>query len=159
MAGMWDTQVPSTWKKEFPQLEWYDGHANYALDFELPDIPQDHEAFLCFDAVTYRSEVYLNGMAVGSHEWGYSPFQFRVTEYLNRSNRLFVLVDNIMQEDRVPGIRCDWNNDGGITGAVKLIFVPRIHIENFRTATRLEGDYAVITVTTWLQARDQTVTE
>lgn len=159
MAGMWETQVPSTWKKEFPQLEWYDGHANYALDFELEEIPADHEAFLCFDGVTYRSEIYLNGMGVGTHEWGYSPFQFRVTEHLNRHNRLFVLVDNIMQEDRVPGIRCDWNNDGGITGGVRLIFVPRVYIENFRTMTRIEGDEAVITVTAWLEGRDRAVAE
>ncbi len=159
MEGMWETRVPSTWKKEFRQLEWYDGHANYALDFELDDIPDEHEAFLCFDAVTYRAEVYLNGMAVGTHEWGYSPFQFRVTEHLSRRNRLFVLVDNIMREDRVPGIRCDWNNDGGITGGVKLIVVPRVHIKNFRTTTRLEDDDAVITVTAWLQAREGSASE
>ncbi|MGA1531420.1 MAG: glycoside hydrolase family 2 TIM barrel-domain containing protein, partial [Kiritimatiellia bacterium] len=80
------------------------------------------------------------------HEWGYSQFQFRVTGMLKELNRLFVLVDNFMREDRVPGIRCDWNNDGGITGGVKLIFVPKTYIENFRTQTRLEGEDAVITV-------------
>lgn len=144
MEGLWDSKVPSTWKKEFEALKWYDGHANYVRDFELDSVPEDMEAFLCFDGVTYRSEVYLNGKAVGTHEWGYSPFQMRVTGLLKKTNRLFVLVDNFMQEDRVPGIRTDWNNDGGITGGVKLIFVPKTHIENFRTETTLTDGDAII---------------
>ncbi len=147
MAGMWEIPVPSTWKKVFEKLEWYDGHANYVKEFELEEVPEDMEAFLCFDGVTYRAEMYLNGEALAPHEWGYSPFQRRVTGLLRPGpNRLFVLVENFMREDRVPGIRCDWNNDGGITGGVKLIFVPKIHIENFRTETRLEGDGVVIGV-------------
>lgn len=159
MEGLWDCTVPSTWKKEFEELKWYDGHANYVLDFEIDEVPEGHEAFLCFDAVTYRSEIYLNGMSVGTHEWGYSPFQFRVTEALNKKNRLFVLVDNFMQEDRVPGIRSDWNNDGGITGAVKLIFVPKVYIQNFRTMTRLKGDDVMIDVSVWLESRKRDVAE
>ena len=152
MEGLWETNVPSTWKCEFKELKWYDGHANYVRDFSLKKIPDDMEAFLCFDAVTYRSEIYLNGQHVGNHEWGYSPFQLRVTGVLQKHNRVFVLVDNFMREERVPGIRCDWNNDGGITGDVKLIFVPKIFIENFRTATRLEGDEVVITVDVFLKS-------
>lgn len=146
LEGLWDIQVPGTWKKQHKGLEWYDGHVNYVREFEIGDIPADREAFLCFDGVTYRSEVYLNGHEVGTHEWGYSPFQMRVTGLLQKTNRLFVLVDNFMREDRVPGIRCDWNNDGGITGQVALIFVPKIHIENFRTWTRLDGSTARVGV-------------
>ncbi len=147
LEGLWDTHVPSTWKKEFEELKWYDGHANYVKEFTLDSVPEDQDAFLCFDGVTYRAEMYLNGEELTPHEWGYSPFQRKVTGLLQPgANRLFVLVDNFMREDRVPGIRCDWNNDGGITGGVKLIFVPKAHIENFRTETRLEGDDVVIGV-------------
>ena len=152
IEGMWESHVPSTWKCEFPELKWYDGHANYARDFALDDTHGDMEAFLCFDAVTYRSEIYLNGQHAGTHEWGYSPFQLRVTGMLQKRNRVFVLVDNFMREDRVPGIRCDWNNDGGVTGGVKIIFVPKIFIENFRTATRLVADEVVITVDVFLKS-------
>ncbi len=159
LEGLWDIQVPGTWKCQFEELKWYDGHANYVKEFTLRTIPQDMEAFLCFDSVTYAASVYLNGMRVGDHDWGYSPFQMRVTGMLRNTNRLFVLVDNIMRQDRVPGIRCDWNNDGGITGGVKLIFVPRTYIENFRTETRLEGKNAVITVDLWLAGRDRSVNE
>ncbi|WDE95229.1 glycoside hydrolase family 2 TIM barrel-domain containing protein [Lentisphaera profundi] len=155
MDGMWDTQVPSTWKKEFEELKWYDGHANYARDFAVDEIPEGHEAFLCIDSATYRSEVYLNGEHVGNHEWAYSPFQFKVTDLLQEgNNRIFVLIDNFMQEDRVPGIRTDWNNDGGLTGSVRIIFVPKSYIENFRTQTVLEDDKVKIQVEIFAQSTE-----
>ena len=155
IEGLWDIQVPGTWKTQFPELAWYDGHANYVKDFSV-EMPSDgEEAFLVFDGIVYASEIYLNGHKVGQHDWGYSPFVCRVTEYLRPDNRLFVLVDNHLSADRVPGVRFDWNNDGGIINGVKLIFTPRTYIENFRTRTRLEGDGAVITVEVNLQSRDE----
>jgi beta-glucuronidase len=146
MEGLWDIQVPGTWKTQFEELKWYDGDVNYVKDFEVAEIPEDHEAFLCFDGVIYSCNVYLNGEHVGDHDWGYSPFQLRVTDQLKKQNRLFVLVNNEMREDRVPGIRCDWNNDGGIINGVKLVFVPVVHIQNFRVETELVGEEAVVRV-------------
>lgn len=145
--GLWDIQVPGTWKTQFPELKWYDGDANYVRNFDVPDLPNDHEAFLVFDGVVYACQVYLNGEHVADHEWGYSPFRLRVTHLLKQGgNQLFVLVENRLSKDRVPGIRFDWNNDGGIINAVRLVLVPAIHIENFRTETRLEDAEATIRV-------------
>ena len=155
MEGLWDITVPGTWKKQFEQLKWYDGHAVYVRDFEVPQVPQDKEAFLVFDGIVYAAEVYLNGQKVAEHDWGYSAFSCRVTEVLRKENRLFVLVENLHSKDRVPGVRYDWNNDGGIINGVKLVFVPRVYIENFRTQTRLEGDEAIITIEAYLQSRDR----
>ena len=157
--GLWEIQVPGTWKTQFEKLEWYDGHAVYVKEFALAEIPAEHEAFLVFDGVVYEADVYLNGQCVARHEWGYSPFTVRVTECLHAHNRLFVLVDNHHRPDRVPAERYDWNNDGGIINPVKLIFVPRTHIENFRTATRLEGDEVVISVEVMLHSRDDRAQE
>ena len=78
MDGLWDIQVPGTWKTQFVELKWYDGDANYVRDFEVPEIPDDHEVFLCFDGVIYSCNVYLNGEHVGDHDRGYSPFQYPV---------------------------------------------------------------------------------
>ena len=144
LEGLWEIEVPGTWKCQFEELKWYDGHANYVREFELPEIPADQLAFLVFDSVVYRCDVYLNGEAVGNHECGYSPFQLEVTGRLRRHNRLFVLVENLMRPDRVPGVRCDWNNDGGIVGGVKLIFVPKTFLENFRVSTRLADGNAQV---------------
>ena len=152
MDGLWETKVPSTWKCEFEELTWYAGHAVCAKDFEIESIPEGHEAFLCFDGVIYTAEVYLNGEAVGTHDYGYSPFQFNVTKLIKEQNRLFVLVDNLLSEERVPGVRFDWNNDGGIINEVKIIFVPKTYIENFRTQTVVGNDKATISVDVVLQS-------
>ncbi len=156
--GLWETTVPSSWKVEHLELKWYDGHAVYMRDFDA-ELPNGHEAFLVFDGVLYSSQIYLNGQLVGEHEWGYSPFQLRVTEVLRPNNRLWVLLDNIPRMDRIPGEIHDWCNDGGITNPVKLIFVPITHIQNFRTETRLDGNDAVIKVECWLESRDRSATE
>lgn len=156
--GLWDTRVPSTWKIEHAELKWYDGHAVYMRDFEAA-VPEGHEAYLVFDGVLYSAQIYLNGQIVGEHEWGYSAFQFRVTEMLSERNRLWVLVENIPRMDRMPGEIHDWCNDGGIINPVKLVFVPMVHIHNFRTQTRLDGDEAVITVDIALESRNRDARE
>jgi len=159
LEGLWEIQVPGTWKSQFEELKWYDGHAVYVRDFEVPEIPPRHEAFLAFDGIVYASEVYLNGQLVGKHEWGYSAFQVRVTEVLRKRNRLFVLVENIPRKDRVPGEIHDWNNDGGIINPVELIFVPVTHIRNFRASAALEGSDVVIGIELTLESRDRGASE
>jgi len=157
--GLWEIQVPGTWKTQFPQLEWYDGHAVYYRPFEMPALTEDQEAFLVFDGVIYEAEVYLNGQYLGTHDRGYSPFSLRVTECLHAYNELFVLVDNHLKADRVPGMRYDWNNDGGIVNPVKLIVTPRTFVENFRLRTTLDAQTITVTIDLWLQSRDERAME
>jgi beta-glucuronidase len=149
--GLWDIEVPATWKKQYEELKWYDGDAVYVKNFDLDQVPADKEAFLLFDGIVYASEVYLNGEEVVKHDWGYSPFVCRVTELLKKNNQMFVLVENKLKADRVPGIRFDWNNDGGIINPVKLVFVPKTYIENFHTSTNIKGNTAYISVDIILQ--------
>jgi beta-glucuronidase len=163
--GLWDIHVPGTWKTQFEELKWFDGDANYVRDFELTpeqltDL-QQQEAFLVFDGVVYQADVYVNGHHVARHEHGYSPFHARVTDYLRQRNRIFVCVDNKLSPDRVPGVRFDWNNDGGIIGGVKLIFVPATHIQNFRTWTRIDetNRQAIISAEISLSSRDVSAEE
>ncbi|HEY3376801.1 MAG TPA: glycoside hydrolase family 2 TIM barrel-domain containing protein [Armatimonadota bacterium] len=154
MDGLWDIQVPGTWNCLIPKLTWYEGHACYVREFSLENIPDNTEAYLCFDGANYAAEVWLNGVWVGKHACGYSPFQFRVTPLLRATNRVMVYVENIRQDDRVPGMIFDWANDGGLIRPVKLIFVPERHIENFSVHTTLAGDEAQIRVQAWFTSRD-----
>ncbi|MFA6293820.1 MAG: glycoside hydrolase family 2 TIM barrel-domain containing protein [Victivallales bacterium] len=157
--GLWDIQVPGTWKTQFEELRWYDGHAVYMKNFKVNEDLSGQEAFLCFDGVVYEAEVYLNGHLVGKHEWGYSPFQYRVTDYLREDNQLFVLVDNHLRADRVPGEIFDWNNDGGIINPVKLVIVPAVHISNYRVSTRLTDNSAELEFEVELGSRNEAACE
>ncbi len=160
VEGLWDIQVPGTWKTQFEELKWYDGLAVYYREFpnEFPK-EENEEWFLCFDGIVYEAEVYLNGLLAGQHEYGYSPFHLRVTDAIRQHNQLFVLVDNTLSENRVPGIRFDWNNDGGIINSVKLIRVPRNYINNFKVETSLSENFVNIDVSVELASADNSATE
>lgn len=157
--GLWEIEVPGSWKSQIPELKWYDGYAVYLRDFEIPELPEGQEAFLVFDGILYSAQIYLNGQLAGEHDWGYSPFQIRVTDLLRQHNRLFVLVENLLKPDRVPGIVYDWCNDGGIVNGVKLVFVPQHYIRNFQVSTMIRESEVEISVSLAFSSRDINKTE
>ena len=54
----------------------------YRRKFTLPAKMQGRSILMNFGAVDYEAMVYVNGMAVGGHKGGYTPFQFDVTPFL-----------------------------------------------------------------------------
>ncbi len=64
----------------------------YRRRFALPDKFMQDRLLLHFGAVDQCCTVYLNGQAVGSHEGGYLPFYFDITEALEEENELVVQV-------------------------------------------------------------------
>ena len=56
----------------------------YQKIFELPEefLSDDERLILHFGAVDQIATVYVNGKEVGSHEGGYLPFSFDITDYL-----------------------------------------------------------------------------
>ncbi len=93
--------VPASWNEIFPDLFNYLGPAWYQKKF--PWIEQNKKVFLRFDSANYFSEVWLNGVKLGSHEGGHLPFVFEVTPHLKKTNnRLVVRVEGFLKPDRVP---------------------------------------------------------
>lgn len=54
----------------------------YRRKFTVPEEMQDKSILMNFGAVDYEAMVYVNGMAVGGHKGGYTPFQLDVTPFL-----------------------------------------------------------------------------
>jgi len=54
----------------------------YNRTFSLPSNFKNNNVLIHFGAVDWRSEVYVNGKLAGSHEGGYDPFYFDITELL-----------------------------------------------------------------------------
>ncbi len=93
--------VPASWNEQFPDLFNYLGAAWYQKKFRW--IGRNEKAFLRFDSVNYFSEVWLNGIKLGSHEGGHLPFVFEVTPHLKKTNNcLVVRVEGLLKPDRVP---------------------------------------------------------
>ena len=107
--------------------EYYQDGAWYRTSFIIADSLQQQWARLNFYAVNYIADVWLNGIYLGWHEGGFTPFSFDVSKALrfDSANVLVVRVDNIpwgTRKDIVPYYECDWFNYTGIIHDVYLEF-------------------------------------
>ncbi len=95
----------------------------YRKSFATPELPQGGRAILLFDGVYRNSEMWVNGKEVGRHAYGYSPFYFDVTSYLNErgANVLAMKVNNNGKNSR-------WYSGSGIDRHVSLITTGRVSI-------------------------------
>lgn len=93
--------------------------------------------------MSYRCRVYLNGKEIGSHEGGFTPFQFNITDLVKAGeNFLAVEVNNTRTVDAIPALSFDWWNYGGITRDVMLVRTPKVYISNyFIQLDRYKPDY------------------
>ena len=129
--GGFRLNVPSDWNSQIPELKYYEGTMWYARKFEI-NKKSDENLFLYFGAVNYRCRVYLNGTLIGSHEGGFTPFQFNVTNVVKEGgNFLAVEVDNTRTADAIPALSFDWWNYGGITRDVMLVHTPKNYIRDY----------------------------
>jgi len=74
-----EIRVPSCWEEIEKD---YEGVAYYRKKFAVPKQWEGKVVRLRFDAVNFLSEVWLNDGAVGVHEGGFTPFEFRVEKLL-----------------------------------------------------------------------------
>ncbi|WP_173003218.1 glycoside hydrolase family 2 protein [Chitinophaga sp. SYP-B3965] len=124
---------------------FYTGAAWYFRKFDAPVIKSTDKAFINFDAVFYKCDIWFNGTRVGSHEGGYTPFTVDVTKYLQQKNTLSVRVDNSWDTTTIPGAKTwdttysdnasqlyPWINYGGITKPVALQIRPADYLSNIK---------------------------
>lgn len=124
-------KVPGDWNSQNPHLFMYEGSVWYKKEFTATK-KEGKRSFVYFGAVNYIAEVYLNGKKLGSHEGGFTPFQFEVTDVLKEgTNKLIVRVNAQRKEEYIPAMNYDWWNYGGITRDVSLIETPKTFIEDY----------------------------
>jgi beta-glucuronidase len=123
-------QLPQSFVTLSPEMRYYNGLVWFQRHFTAH--PQrGRRAFLRFGAVDYRAQVYLNGQPVGTHEGGFTPFAFDVTKLLrDGDNQVTVGADSERSASDVPPPVTDWENYGGITRPVRLIFTPETFVDD-----------------------------
>jgi beta-glucuronidase len=123
--------VPGDWNSQRKGLLLYEGPVWYKKSFQWRNQP-GARVFLYFGAANYFARVYLNGKELGTHEGGFTPFDFEVTGLLNDGDNFVVAeVNNQRRADGVPALNTDWWNYGGLTRDVALFEVPSNFIENY----------------------------
>ena len=131
------------------RYEFYTGQAWYFFRWKDSGDIAGMRRWLHFDAVFYKSKIWLNGELVGAHEGGYTPFEFDVTGRLRGENMLAVQVDNSWDTTTIPGAKTagpytsensaqvyPWINYGGITRPVTLVSRPGCYIKRVKVETR-----------------------
>lgn len=123
--------VPGDFNSQLPELKNYESTIWYKKTF-VARKQAGKRLFLYFDAINYQADVYLNAEKLGSHEGGFTPFQFEITgKVKNGENSLIVCVNNERQKDGVPATGYDWLNYGGITRDVRLVETPSTYIDDY----------------------------
>jgi beta-galactosidase len=126
------------------------GVAWYRKTFALPSSQAGDWVSVEFDGVSRSSEVWLNGHRLGEHAYGYTPFNFDLTPYLNPGgpNVLAVRVDR----SRVDDSR--WYPGSGIIRHVWLETFPACHTARhgiFISTPSVNAGQALIRVQTRVQ--------
>jgi len=123
--------VPGDFNSQMVELTYLEGIVWYKKGF-VHTIKSNKRVFIHFGAVNYVSDVYLNGKFIGSHEGGFTPFQFEITDKIQSGeNALIVKVNNKRLKNGLPGLGFDWFNYGGITRDVDLIETNNSYIEDY----------------------------
>jgi beta-glucuronidase len=123
--------IPGDWNSQKENLFYYEGTVWFKKSFDY-DLKENKRLFVYFGAINYKSEVYLNGIKLGIHEGGFTPFNFEISSIIKaKDNFLIIKVDNVRRKDGVPTVNTDWWNYGGITRDVLLVEEPKSFIQDY----------------------------
>ena len=137
-------------KTEFMPCVWY------RRSFRVPDDWAGRRVFLHFGAVDYHATVWVNGVTVGEHRGGYSPFHFDITQHLHSGDNELVVraVDDTRsplqpsgkQSDKPESYGCMYTRTTGIWQTVWLEAVPTTHLVGAQYYPDREGKRPLIVV-------------
>jgi len=96
----------------------------YRKRFLTADAWQGKLININFDGVYMNSDVWLNGHQLGNHPYGYTPFYYDLTPYLNKAGKENVLAVRVRNE----GKNSRWYSGSGIYRHVWLTVTNPIHI-------------------------------
>jgi len=139
--------VPHCWPA-MSEYRKYIGVATYEHDFSAPEVKPGQVVRLHFDAVYDVATVWLNGRRLGTHEGGYTPFEFEVTKLLKTGqNHLMLEVNNTPTVSSIPAIATShvskdypiygsvskgtivgWMPYGGIVRPVSLLITDSVYL-------------------------------
>jgi hypothetical protein len=160
--GWRNVRVGLSWNAQFEDLRDYMGVAWYRTSLDVPQLDKGKRAILRFGAVDYFSEVFINDKSIGTHEGGYTPFTFDVTDAVKPgANKLAVrVIDPPMDEkenrahfpemlyNEIPHGKQNWYvQTGGIWQAVWLDIKPQVYIKSAQVMTRPDGTIRAVVIT------------
>lgn len=133
----YEEPVYSGFKDEVP------GTGYYLKEFSISsEQVEGKRVLLQFDGVWSAADVWLNGVYLGNHTCGYTPFSFEITGKLDehKANILAVKVSQISREYKFD-VYDDWTL-GGIYRGVSLVTMPAMRwIDYVKVQTTFDDRY------------------
>ncbi len=132
-SGWTAVTVPHTWNV-MPDHYDDDGVGWYRRHWTVPAEAGSAQWRVRFQAVFYAARVWVNGIFLGEHAGGYTPFEFDMTNISRPGdNVIAVRVDNRRTRERIPanldsGWSFDWYNYGGIVRDVSVLETSRAFV-------------------------------
>jgi beta-galactosidase/beta-glucuronidase len=128
----------------------------YKTSFKVPAKWKGKNVLLHFGAVDWKTEVYLNGIKIGTHVGGFTPFNFDITPYLSMGEqKLVVKVFDPTDKGYQPRGKQISNPHGiwytpvtGIWQTVWLEPVSEKHIVNVKNVPDIDANRIKINVAT-----------
>ena len=97
----------------------------YRKNFSTKEEDKDKIVYLQFDGVYMNADVWLNGKHLGFHPYGYTPFCYDITTFLNPAGQANVVAVRVKND----GLNSRWYSGSGINRHVWLSIVNSLHID------------------------------
>ncbi len=100
----------------------------YRKMFLVPGTDKGKKMYLKFDGVYMNADVWINGSHLGNHPYGYTGFEFDISEKIKYGEENVVAV-----EVKNEGVNSRWYSGSGIYRHVWLTMAAPVHIVNWST--------------------------
>lgn len=135
--------VPFCPESKLSGVEYKDFMAGvwYKREFTVPE-SWNGRTLLHFGAVDYETEVWVNGVSIGTHRGGYTPFSFDISPQMTPgANVITVYAEDDVRSGRQPRGKqserfyshgCDYTRTTGIWQTVWLEHVPEAYLSDMK---------------------------
>lgn len=158
VPGSYNDQVTEKKQRDYVGDFWYE------KEFDFPDVLRNERLVLRFGSVTNSCKVYINGIYLGEHIGGYTPFEFVLpNEVLKSTNMIKILVSNELNFKTLPNAvflenekkiipNFDFFNYSGIHRPVKIYSTPTDFIKDIIVKYEIFENKAIIKPTVKLNS-------
>jgi len=128
--------VPACWNNELGKYN-YEGVAWYRTYITLE---KSRHLRLLLHAILGHADVYFDGVHLGYHYGGYTPFDFVVSNVAEGKHELIIRTDSTLERNTIPTHVVDWFHYGGIIRPVEVQLLPDVSIESLKMTYNMTGE-------------------
>ncbi len=140
--------VPFAWGAPLSGIKDQADIGWYAREIDIPDSWQGKRVFLTIGACDWHTTAWLNGKALGTHQGGYTPFEFELTDDLDvaNPNTLVMRVDDTPHEFKLEG-KQGYGPARGIWQTVYLEARPKTTLKTVHASPDIDQSLATVALT------------